>query len=198
MTHPFHRTPSVLVGAAIVFASLLACKKGSKESTGSASSGVAATGASDIQRSSHPGTEDGAKALLEELAKPGADTVAISKSLQPSAEDYAAVFDAETTTKLRALYDGAWSSGQIVIQGKPGQTEIKLHAATSEQLKSGAEEAKHCPGGYEKVAGAMKPGITIYCFKFVEPGQDLGMAFDGLTHVNGHWVIIPKPWRALR
>jgi hypothetical protein len=25
----------------------------------------------------------------------------------------------------------------------------------------------------------------------------LGMAFDGLVHVNGRWVLMPKPWRAL-
>jgi hypothetical protein len=39
--------------------------------------------------------------------------------------------------------------------------------------------------------------LKIYRFKFVEPGKDLGMAFDGLIYVNGHWRIFPKPWRAL-
>lgn len=32
----------------------------------------------------------------------------------------------------------------------------------------------------------------------LEPGQTLGMAFDGLVHVNGHWRLFPKPWKALR
>ena len=31
----------------------------------------------------------------------------------------------------------------------------------------------------------------------VLPGESLGMAFDGLVHVNGHWAWFPKPWRAL-
>ena len=30
----------------------------------------------------------------------------------------------------------------------------------------------------------------------VKPGETLGMAFDGLAFVNGHWRIFPKPWRA--
>ena len=28
-----------------------------------------------------------------------------------------------------------------------------------------------------------------------EPGEELGMAFDGLTYVNGNWRIFPKPYR---
>lgn len=25
----------------------------------------------------------------------------------------------------------------------------------------------------------------------------LGMAYDGLIYVNGHWAWFPKPWRVL-
>ena len=32
---------------------------------------------------------------------------------------------------------------------------------------------------------------------FVEPGESLGLAFDGLIFVNGRWVLMPKPWRVL-
>jgi hypothetical protein len=53
------------------------------------------------------------------------------------------------------------------------------------------------PGGYKDVLAHMKPGIPIVRFKFVEPGKRLGMAFDGLVHVNGRWVLMPRPWRAL-
>ena len=45
------------------------------------------------------------------------------------------------------------------------------------------------------MAAQIKPGLKVYRFKFVEPGEDLGMAFDGLVNVNGHWRIFPKPWR---
>ena len=44
----------------------------------------------------------------------------------------------------------------------------------------------------------MKSGLTVYAFKFVKPGETLGMAFDGLVWVNGHFAIFPKPWRFLR
>ena len=39
--------------------------------------------------------------------------------------------------------------------------------------------------------------VPIGRFKFVEQGETLGLAFDGLIFVNDHWVFMPKPWRAL-
>ena len=38
--------------------------------------------------------------------------------------------------------------------------------------------------------------MTLFRFKFVKAGETIGMAFDGLAFVNGHWRIFPKPWRA--
>ena len=45
------------------------------------------------------------------------------------------------------------------------------------------------------LVGKLKPGVVLYRWKFVKPGSTIGMAYDGLAHVNGHWVFIPKPWR---
>jgi hypothetical protein len=50
----------------------------------------------------------------------------------------------------------------------------------------------------KRVAEHLKPGLTLYRFKFVKPGETVGMAYDGLVHVNGHWVMLPKPWAAAR
>lgn len=144
-----------------------------------------------------PGTEAGAMSLLKEFTKPGADTAALSKQLRPAASDYAAVFDADSATKVAAVYDPAWAAGQLVVAPKTGQTEVKLFAASSEEMKSWTGNAAEFPGGWKTAAAKLKPGLTIYRFKFVEPGQDLGMAFDGLIYVNGNWRIFPKPWRAL-
>jgi hypothetical protein len=68
------------------------------------------------------------------------------------------------------------------LSGSPGQTEILV----SESL----------PGGYDRIKDRLKPGVVIYGFKYVEPGKDIGMAFDGLIKLDGQWIIIPKLWRA--
>ena len=143
-----------------------------------------------------PGTVDGAKALLAEYVKPGADVVALSKTLRSDPGDYAAVFNEGAATKIQKVMDTAWNSGGILVKtAKPTQTEVIVFSATTDELKAGSP---NCPGGYKDVAGEMKSGLTVYCFKFVEPGSKTGSAYDGLMFVNGHWTIIPKPWFALK
>lgn len=145
-----------------------------------------------------PGTADGAKALLAKFVAEGADAEALTGALRPTSADYAAVFTGEAAKKAEAAYAPAWDAGQLVVRPKPGQTEVLLFEATTDQIKAGDEAAKDFPGGYAGVAEQLQPGVTLYRFKFVEPGKTLGMAYDGLTHVNGRWAIFPKPWRALR
>ena len=145
--------------------------------------------------STHPATEEGAKALLAEFVKPGADHAALSRQLRPTADDYKAVFEPDLAAKAESVYGPAWDGGQLVVAPKAGQTEVKVFSATSEELKGWTGGASEFPGGYKDVAAQIKPGLKVYRFKFVEPGEDLGMAYDGLVNVNGHWRIFPKPWR---
>ena len=164
----------------------------SASTTGKSSS---SGGASSSSASSHPGTDAGAEALLKEFLKPGADYAALTKQLRPTKADYEAVFEPDLAASADAVYTPAWDGGAMVIAPKEGQTELKLSSATSEELKSWTGGAAEFPGGYKEVAAKLKPGLKLYRFKFVKPGEDLGMAFDGLSHVNGHWRIFPKPWR---
>lgn len=149
-------------------------------------------------RLDHPGTADGAEALLARFVAEGADHAALSAALRPEKADYDAVFVQGASPKAMAAYGPAWEAGQLVVRPKPGQTEVLLFEATTDQIKAGDPAAKDFPGGYAQVADQLAPGVTVYRFKFVEPGKDVGMAFDGLVHVNGRWAIFPKPWRALR
>lgn len=145
-----------------------------------------------------PGTMDGAKALLQAFLKPGADHAGMSKALRPTAADYKALYNDAFAAKLEAQYSPAWDANALVLKPKDGQTDLLLFSATTDDFKAGNEKAGKFPDGYKKVTGELKPGQTLYRFKFVKPGETAGMAFDGLAHVNGHWVIVPKPWRAMR
>lgn len=143
----------------------------------------------------YPNTEAGAKALLGEFLKEGADHATLSKALRPTTADYTAVFEAEFAKAAEATYADAWEKGQMVLAPKAGQTELKLWSATTADLKAWNDKAASFPGGYKDVAAKFKDGLTIYRFKFVKPGEDLGMAFDGLVNVNGQWRVFPKPFR---
>jgi hypothetical protein len=151
-----------------------------------------------LAKNAAPGSEEAARALLSEFLKPGADAAALSAKLKPSKADYGAVFDADAAAKAEAAYGPVWDRGQMVIKGSPDQTEVKLARATTDELKMGTGAASAFPGGYKTAASFMKPGLTVYAFKFVKPGESLGMAFDGLVFVNGHFAIFPKPWRFLK
>jgi hypothetical protein len=143
------------------------------------------------------GNEDGARALLQQFVAPNADHAALTRSLRPSSNDYKSLFDAQTAAKIEAAHAKDWDSNKAVIKPKAGQSEIKIWGATGSDLVKGTGNAKDFPGGYKKVAKHLGPAVLFFRFKFVEAGKDTGTAYDGLAFVNGHWVIAPKPWRAL-
>jgi hypothetical protein len=145
-----------------------------------------------------PGTKDGAKDLLAEFLKPDADRKKMTMDLRPTKADYRAFYaDEATADRAEAFFDKLWSSGDAAVAPKEGQTELKLYSATTEQLSALVPEgeAAEFPTGMQSLASNLKPNLTIYGFKFVKPGETTGMAFEGLTHINGKWRLFPKPWR---
>ncbi len=144
-----------------------------------------------------PGTADGAKALLGEFLKPGADRPGLTRALKPTAADYAAVFEGDNATKAAAGYEKLWSDPRAVIGAAPENNQLLVWSATTDDLKAGTGDSGNFPGGYKQAASTFKAGITLYRWKFVKPGEKLGMAYDGLAYVNGHWAWFPKPWRVV-
>lgn len=194
--------PILAIALALTAATLGGCKgKEGGDAPAAASSGAAAAttpATVAAPKLEFPGTPEGAKALLVQLLTQEAQDSNLSAALRPTTADYAAVFEGEAAAKAEAEYKAPWDAGAMQVKpGRPAQTEIKLFSATTEQLRAGEGEAGQFPGGYKGIADQLKPGLTWYRFKFTEPGSDLGMAYDGLVHVNGHWRIFPKPFRAL-
>jgi hypothetical protein len=160
--------------------------------------GLAGCGGGQSSAAKFPGTKDGARALLAEFLKPDADRKKMTMDLRPTKEDYRAFYaDEATAARAETFSDILWSSGDAVVAPKEGQTELKLFSATTEQLNEAVPEgeAAQFPTGLQSLASNLKPNLTIYGFKFVKPGESTGMAFEGLTHINGHWRLFPKPWR---
>lgn len=142
------------------------------------------------------GDKEGARGLLNEFLKPGADLKKLTMQLKPEKEDYRAFYKEETTAaRAETSFEKMWSSGNAVVAPKEGQTELLLYSATPEEMTNDAGESGKFPAGMLALADDLKPGLTIYGFKFVKPGETTGMAFEGLAHVNGKWRLFPKPWR---
>ena len=142
-------------------------------------------------------TEQDARRLLEGFLDSATDKAALMRSLRPRTEDYQGVYKAPVAAALEKAHKRMWDSGEV-IAARPGQTELLVIFATTDDLIDRTRVAKSFPGGYGRIAPYLKRGIPIVRFKFVKPGEALGMAFDGLVYVNKRWAFIPKPWRGVR
>ncbi len=145
-----------------------------------------------------PGTKDGAKAMLGEFMKPEADRKKLTMELRPTKEDYRSFYsDEHAATRAEAYFNKLWDSGDAVVAPKEGQTELRLFSATPKQLMEFDGDYADFPTAMISLADTLNPNLTLYAFKFVKPGEATGMAFEGLTHINGKWRLFPKPWRFL-
>jgi hypothetical protein len=154
-------------------------------------------GGGSAATSKYPGTDEGARQLLSEI-RTSSDARGLTLALKATSADYRAVFVDAEVAKAEAGYEKLWSDPKAVIGASPENTELLLAKATTEELQQWtAEVDAGFPGGYKRIAAKLKPGLTVYRWKYVKPGEKSGMAFDGLVHVNNRWVWFPKPWRVI-
>ena len=146
--------------------------------------------------SNEPGSEQDARALLSRFLSADTDRADLTMSLRPTEEDIRSVYEDELAERLIQSYEGLFRPG-VAIGPNGGQTELLTWHARTDALIAGKDILQEFPGGYKEVVPFMKPGHTIVRFKFVEPGETLGMAFDGLIYTGERWVFMPKPWRSL-
>lgn len=116
------------------------------------------------------------------------ETLGKAAGLKPGAAQIAAIAATpEAAAKLTAYVESVYA--EIPTEGsaaKEGQTEIIVRGPALSEL----------PGGYAQQAEHFKPGVKFYGFKYVQPGETIGMSYDGLFEVDGQWYFIPKAWRA--
>ncbi|MBV1864683.1 MAG: hypothetical protein KUG74_09625, partial [Rhodobacteraceae bacterium] len=134
--------------------------------------------------------------LLLQFFEPDADRAALTAALKPNEADIRAVYGAPLAGKLVATYNAMFTPG-VEIGPKPEHVELYSVLTTTGKLKSRAVALDAFPGGYKKVLPYFLGNQPIVRFKFVKLGETTGLAFDGLIFVNGRWVLMPKPWRAI-
>lgn len=142
------------------------------------------------------GTKAHAVEFLNQFMAADADRVALTASMKPGEADIRAVYKSPLADALIPMYNDMFQPG-VAIGPKEDQKEILIWRGTTDSLRRGDPVLEDFPGGYGEVRQYMQGDYPIVRFKFVKPGETLGLAFDGLIHVNGRWVLMPKPWRAL-
>lgn len=147
----------------------------------------------------YPGTDHGAADLMSRLGATG--DLALLQSMKPKTADYQALFESGFAEQAQRFYEGQmWASMPPTAQpfADPDQTDVRVWGAKTEDIRRWTPAvSQNFPGGYKEIKDYLKPGLTMYSIDLVRPGEDLGMAFNGLVYVNGHWAYFPKPWRVL-
>ncbi len=141
-------------------------------------------------------TEPALRSFLGRFLQPGADTRALTLQLRPTRADLDLIFKPDLADGAAGIVDKVFARGQIAP--KPGQTELLIFIASTDDIINRTPALRKLPGGYKRVGDKVNPGIPVVRFKFVRPGEKLGMAFDLLYRVNGRWVLVPQIWRLLR
>ncbi len=153
--------------------------------------GAGATTATSIETS--------ATALLKRFLDPSADRPQLTRELRPTPQDYRRVFTPAFSAQAEAHYASLWDGGDAVVAPNAGQTALLVSTASSEDAKAwNARAAQTFPGGWKEMGPHLQPGVTWVSFKFVKPGETLGMAYDGLVLIDGRWRLFPKPYRVPR
>lgn len=117
--------------------------------------------------------------------------------LVPRPEDYTQVFIPEVLTIAREGYKWIWQTFPYP-EAKLNQTNILVAAATTEEIASNQGKGSLFPGGYHKIVQYLKPGNFWLSWKYTEPGETIGMSYDGLVWMGEErFIWFPKPWKVL-
>lgn len=184
----------------LLFAGNASLLKAQEPTQSAASEKSPASAPATQERFPYPATEEGLRQMLEEFLDPEADHAALTQKWVPTYEDYLVFFTDETSESAWSTYQKLYKKwGAPVVKPKEKHNDLTFHLFDTTKVNKGDEETLYnLPGGYKKIHFFIRPGNTMATFKFIEKGKKLGLAFNTLAYVNGHWVIFPKPHRFLK
>lgn len=137
---------------------------------------------------------DAARALIQRLGDP-----TFTATLRPTAQDCEALFDPNAAALMGAALPEVYRHPPMAAPGER-YPQLEITAATAGLLRWPNELADRFPLGYRDIAGWMDPSRVWLTWAWqTGPGVQPGGAvrYDGLAWLEGRWVWIPKPFRAL-
>ncbi|MCA9192416.1 MAG: hypothetical protein KDB03_11660 [Planctomycetales bacterium] len=122
----------------------------------------------------------------------------LTLDLKPTREACNKLLKEDVADEVFKFYDEQYGSSEMVIAPSHEHQDVILLGVPSDDLIAGTKAARQFPGGYQAVGPHLQSGHRIYQFSFVRPGEELGLRFDGLVKIDGHWYLFPKLWRAVK
>lgn len=84
---------------------------------------------------------------------------------------------------------------------RPEQSEIQIHAATTEELiryRKDSPAVREFPESVQKIARQiLRPKTTFYEVEFLEPGHSKGMKYHLFFYNGKNWKMLGPVWRVI-
>jgi hypothetical protein len=119
------------------------------------------------------------------------------ESMRPRAEDFARVFRAGIADAARAAFQELWRDPPRMERLESGELTLRVDAAPAGMLSEDNELSTHFPGGYRALAPYLIPDRIWFVWRYLSPGEEAGMRYDGVVLLDNRWVWFPKPYRVV-
>jgi hypothetical protein len=126
------------------------------------------------------------------------DEAALKKALR---DDAPPAFVSKLNEQIKHIPPEDAQVAGLFRRGEANRTEIKVHGATTEEIKAYAKDSvaeKEFPGGAKKLAEvALRPNVKFYEVEFTAPGEDLGMKYHLFFWDGASWRMLGPAWRGI-
>ena len=116
--------------------------------------------------------------------------------LRPRDSDYEQIFSAEAIAPARHYYQSLWQQG-FRLQYPSKAHRIDTYICPAGFFAQDTSLSRGFPTGYHAIAKWLIPERVWVAWRYLKPGTEAGINYDGLVFVDDHWVWLPKPYRAL-
>lgn len=136
------------------------------------------------------------QALLDIFGSANSDIREILLALQPTKEDIRALFAEPVASEMVEMYDELFGRR---LSGENFPSPFLVGDSAFSTTKSLAEEGMldDLPGGFKDVIDLYLEDVPFGAIRIIFPSVSDDMKLEGFVYVNGHWVLMMSPWRAL-
>ena len=141
--------------------------------------------------------EGPAAEIVNAILQPDADLKAVLISLKPADEDVKALFPKPMAAKLIGLYEKLFGSQLTNEDFPPPPYDVNVNFSTTFGLADDPIMLRQISNGFKDVLDKFQLDAPFGTFEILFPEAEDSMRLDGLIRINGHWVLMPRPYRAL-
>lgn len=120
--------------------------------------------------------------------------------LIPRADDYEKVFTRAVVGQAIQVYEKFWRDQENLENlqtPEQSQSQIVTSIVPAGFFSFDNEFISGFPQGYRRIAAYLNPHRVWVAWKYLKPGQQSGLAYNGLVWIDDHWAWFPKPFKVL-